>query len=140
MPVIDVYAPEDLVPAARERELAVELMDAALKADGFPPPVPDAIRDVVGVFFHRLPPSAVDTGNTERARVVRLQVTAAEGGFDRAGAEAFIAEATAAVASATGDPSQAERTRIYVTQAMKGGLGLNGVVRGLGTRESGGRR
>jgi len=104
MPVIDVYAPEDLFPADKERNLAVSLMLAALRAEGFANPSVE-IRDLVGTSFHRLP---IHTANTAQARVVRIQITAAAGGFHRAGLELFIPEATRLVAEASGDPSQAE--------------------------------
>jgi hypothetical protein len=135
VPVIDVYAPEGLFPEGCERELSVALMTLALRAEGFPDP-PDAIRDVVGTFLHWLPAGAIHTANTDRARVVRIHVTAAAGGFDRAGIDMFIPEATKVVAAMSGDPSQAGRTWIYITEALEGGLGLNGVVRGLRRRDT----
>jgi hypothetical protein len=129
MPVIDVYAPEGLFPAGTERELSVALMNAALRAEGFPDPS-DEIRNVVGAFLHWLPASAVHTGGTDQARVVRIQVTAAGGYLDQNSMESFIVDATKVVTSITGDPTQAERTWVYMTETLKGGLGINGSVRG----------
>jgi hypothetical protein len=123
MPVIDIYSPSGLFPAERERDLAVSLMLAALSAEGFPNPSAQ-IRDVVGTFFHHLP---IHTANAAHAHVVRIHITAAAGGFKVAGLKLFIPEATRLVAEACGDPSQADRTWIYITEAISGGLGLAGV-------------
>ncbi len=67
--------------------------------------------------------------------MVRIHVTSAAGGFDRAGIDMFIPEAIKVVAAMSGDPSQAGRTWIYITEAVEDGLGLNGVVRGLRNRD-----
>jgi hypothetical protein len=134
MPVIDVYAPEGLFPDGCEHELSLALMNLALQAEGFPDPS-DEIRDVVGTFLHWLPARAIHTANTDGARVVRIHVTAAAGGFDRAGIGMFIPAATEVVAAVCGDPSQADRTWVYLTETLRGGLGLSGVVRGLPDRE-----
>jgi phenylpyruvate tautomerase PptA (4-oxalocrotonate tautomerase family) len=132
MPIIDVYAPADLFPHDSDRALAEQLAAVAMRAEGVPSPAPQAVRDVTGVYIHRLPPSAVHTASTDSARIVRLQVTIGAGGLDRAGQKALVADATEIVTRISGDPTQAARTWVVITEAMEGGWGINGHAYGKG--------
>ncbi|KAH8811211.1 4-oxalocrotonate tautomerase family protein [Xylogone sp. PMI_703] len=127
MPVIDVYSPPGLFPADKERDLVVALGLAALRAEGFPNP-PSEICDLVGTFFHPRSIYTANAANTAETRIVRLHVTAGSGGFNSAAAESFVTEATRLVAEACGDPSQAQRTWIYITETISDGLALGGTI------------
>jgi phenylpyruvate tautomerase PptA (4-oxalocrotonate tautomerase family) len=127
MPIVDVYAPEGTFPESTHRELAVALTTAALKAEGFSEPS-GRLLEVAGAFFHWLPAATIHTAGTEQAQIVRIQVTAAAGMFK--GSDDFIPEVTKIVAELAGDPSLAQRTWIYVTEALPGGIGIGGVVAG----------
>jgi len=69
MPMIDVYAAADLFPAGTDRDLAVELTSALLRAEGVINPGPTHTNNT-GAYIHRLPPSAVNTAAQGNARTV----------------------------------------------------------------------
>jgi len=129
MPMIDVYAPADLFPAGTDRQLAAELTSALLRAEGVATPGPAHLHNT-GAYIHRLPPSSVHTAATDGARTVRVQVITPPGALNRAGQKQLVAEATAIVAAVAGDPSQAGRTWILLTEAAEGGWGIAGTAFG----------
>ena len=129
MPMIDVYAPADLFPAGAERGLAERLTAALLRAEGVTEPAA-AHLDNTGAYLHRLPPEAVHTAGTDRARTVRVQVLTPPGVLDREGQRALVAEATRIVGEASGDPGQAARTWVLLTEAAEGGWGIAGTAFG----------
>jgi phenylpyruvate tautomerase PptA (4-oxalocrotonate tautomerase family) len=130
MPFIDVYAPADLFPDGADRALAEQLTAAAMRAEGAPDPAPRALLDITAAYIHRMPATAVHTAGADAARTVRVQVLIGAGGLDRAGQRALVAEATDIVARVAGDPTQAERTWVVITEAMEGGWGINGAAYG----------
>jgi phenylpyruvate tautomerase PptA (4-oxalocrotonate tautomerase family) len=129
MPMIDVYAPADLFPAGTERDLAARLTAALLRAEGVAEPAA-AHLDNTGAYLHRLPAEAVHTAGTDRARTVRIQVLTPPGVLDRAGQRELVAEATRIVAEVSGDPGQAARTWVLLTEAAEGGWGIAGTAFG----------
>lgn len=129
MPMIDVYAPADLFPAGSDRQLAAELTAALLKAEGVAQPGPAHLNNT-GAYIHRLPPEAVHTAASDRARTVRIQVLTPPGVLDRAGQRQLVADATAIVARVSGDPLQAGRTWVLLTEAAEGGWGIAGTAFG----------
>jgi phenylpyruvate tautomerase PptA (4-oxalocrotonate tautomerase family) len=130
MPIIDVYAPVDLLPQGCERRLAERLTEVAQRAEGASDPVPRALQDVTGVFVHQLPAAAVHTAATDRARVVRIQITVGAGGLDQAGRNSVVEGFTNIVADVCGDPTQGERTWVVIVEASEGGWGVNGTAYG----------
>jgi hypothetical protein len=82
MPMIDVYAAADLFPAHADRELAVELTAALLRAEGIINPGPTHTNNTAA-YIHRLPPSAVNTAAQGNARTVRVQVLTPPGVLSR---------------------------------------------------------
>jgi phenylpyruvate tautomerase PptA (4-oxalocrotonate tautomerase family) len=129
MPMIDVYAPADLFPAGADRALALELTTALLRAEGVATPGPTHLHNT-GAYIHRLPPSAVHTAATDGARTVRVQVVTPPGVLDRAGQKQFVTDATQIVAKLAGDPGQAARTWVLLTEAAEGGWGIAGTAFG----------
>lgn len=129
MPLIDVYAPADLFPVNSDRVLAERLTSAALRAEGFLDPSP-FFKEITAAYIHRLPATAVHTATTDRARTVRVQVLIGAGGLDRKGQLQLVADVTEIVAEVSGDPSQAGRTMVLITEAMEGGWGFNGIAYG----------
>jgi phenylpyruvate tautomerase PptA (4-oxalocrotonate tautomerase family) len=101
VPMIDVYA------AARtfgdRHELAVDLATAVM-----------AIEQV--------PDINVDGDST----YVRVQVLSNAGALDRGKQLSVIEQLSQIVATAAGDPSLADRTRVLLTEAVPGGSGLGG--------------
>src|SRR5580693_10046142 len=129
MPMIDVYAPADLFPAHVDRELAAELTAALLKAEGVVSPGPTHTNNTAA-YIHRLPPSTVNTAAQGNARTVRVQVLTPPGVLSREGQKQLVAEATEIVARVAGDPSQAGRTWVLLTEAAEGGWGIAGTAFG----------
>jgi len=129
MPMIDLYAVADLFPAHADRQLAEELTLALLKAEGVEKPGPTHLNNT-GAYIHRMPPSAVNTAAAGSARTVRVQVLTPPGVLQRAAQKQLVAEITRIVAKISGDPTQAGRTWVLLTEAAEGGWGLAGTAFG----------
>ena len=121
MPMIDVYAAAGTFgdPKKLAQELAATLMTIEQ--------VPDIpmFRKNTAAFVHDLPAdrlSNVDGDST----YVRVQVLTNSGALDRDKQLAVVRQLTDLVAAAAGDPSQAERTWVLLTEAIDGGWGLAG--------------
>jgi phenylpyruvate tautomerase PptA (4-oxalocrotonate tautomerase family) len=129
MPMIDVYCVADLFPADADRQLAAELTTALLKAEGVVNPGPTHTTNT-GAYIHRMPASAVNTAAQGGARTVRVQVVTPPGVLNRAGQKQLVADATQIVAKISGDPTQAQRTWVLLTEAAEGGWGIAGTAFG----------
>ena len=129
MPMIDVYAASDLFPIGTDRQLAEELTGALLRAEGVATPSAAHLANTAA-YIHRLDPAAVHTAGTASARTVRIQVLTPPGALSRAGQKALVAEATGIVARIAGDPTQAGRTWVLLTEAAEGGWGIAGTAFG----------
>ena len=60
MPMIDVYAPGDLLPIGSDRRVGEELTRAILRAEGVSAPGPFHLENTAA-FIHRMDPAAVPT-------------------------------------------------------------------------------
>jgi phenylpyruvate tautomerase PptA (4-oxalocrotonate tautomerase family) len=129
MPMIDVYAAADLFPAGTDRQLGEALTMAVLRAEGVPNPGPFH-TDNTAVYLHRMEPSTVQTAATAAARTVRVQVVTPPAALTREGQKQLVKEATEIVAKISGDPTQAGRTWVLLTEAAEGGWGLSGTAFG----------
>ncbi len=129
MPMIDVYAPADLLPADADRALGEQLTLAVLRAEGVPAPGPFHAENTAA-YIHRLPASAVQTAASAQARTVRVQVVTPPGALSRDGQRQLVKDATGIIATITGDPTQASRTWVILTEAAEGGWGLLGTAFG----------
>ena len=129
MPMIDIYAPDDLFPAGTERQLAEELTSALLRAEGVTTPSAAHLANTAA-YIHRLDPRAVHTAGTRGARTVRVQVLTPPGALSRAGQKSFVAEATQIVTKIAGDSAQGARTWVLLTEAAEGGWGIAGTAFG----------
>ncbi len=129
MPMIDVYAPADLFPADADRALGEQLTLAVLRAEGVPAPGPFHANNTAA-YIHRLPASAVQTAATAQARTVRIQVVTPPAALSRDGQKQLVKEATEIVATLSGDPTQAGRTWVILTEAAEGGWGMLGTAFG----------
>jgi phenylpyruvate tautomerase PptA (4-oxalocrotonate tautomerase family) len=119
--MIDVYAAAGTFgdPKRLAQQLAATLMTIEQ--------VPDIpmFRKNTAAFVHDLPAdrlSNVDGDST----YVRVQVLTNSGALDRDKQLAVVRQLTDLVAAAAGDPSQAERTWVLLTEAPEGGWGLAG--------------
>jgi phenylpyruvate tautomerase PptA (4-oxalocrotonate tautomerase family) len=129
MPMIDVYAPDDLFPAEADAQLGDELTHAVLRAEGVASPGPFHL-DNTAAFIHRLPASSVSTASTPSARTVRVQIVTPPGSLNRDGQRQLVREATEIVTRISGDQGQAARTWVILTEAAEGGWGLAGTAFG----------
>ena len=128
MPMIDVYTPVGVVPAESRRELARQLTEALLRAEG--QEVVEPFASNTAAYLHELPPEAVHTAATDRARVARIEVLTPPGVLDRAGQRQLVADATRIVAEVAGDPTLAGRTWVLLKEAAEGGWGIAGTAFG----------
>jgi phenylpyruvate tautomerase PptA (4-oxalocrotonate tautomerase family) len=127
--MIDVYAPDDLFPADSDRELLARLTAALLRAEGLGLVEPGpAYTNNTGAYIHRMPASSVHTAASGNARTVRVQVLTPPGVLTGDGKKGLVAEATQIVAEVSGDPSQAGRTWVLLTEAAEGCWGIAGTA------------
>jgi phenylpyruvate tautomerase PptA (4-oxalocrotonate tautomerase family) len=129
MPMIDVYAAADLFPAGSDRQLGEQLTLAVLRAEGVTAPSPVHLHNTA-VYIHRMHPATVQTAATAAARTVRVQVITPPAALSRDGQKQLVKEATEIVAAISGDPTQAGRTWVLLTEAAEGGWGIAGTAFG----------
>jgi phenylpyruvate tautomerase PptA (4-oxalocrotonate tautomerase family) len=129
MPMIDVYAPNDLLPSGSDRRLGETLTRAALRAEGVAAPSPYYLENT-GVFIHRMDPATVQTAAEPLARTVRIQIITPPGALTRDAQKQLVKDATGIMADICGDPSLAKRTWVLLTEAAEGGWGIGGTAFG----------
>ncbi len=127
--MIDVYAAADLFPADTDSQLGHELTMAVLRAEGVTTPGPFHLNNTAA-YIHRMDPKAVHTATTSSARTVRVQVITPPGALTREGQKKLVKEITEIVTKISGDPTQAGRTWVLLTEAAEGGWGLSGTAFG----------
>jgi phenylpyruvate tautomerase PptA (4-oxalocrotonate tautomerase family) len=129
MPMIDIYAAADLFPVGSERQLGEELTLALLRAEGVVTPGPLHLSNT-GFYLHRMDASTVQTAASAIARTVRIQVITPPAVLTREGQKELVKDATDIVTRISGDPSQATRTWVLLTEAAEGGWGIAGTAFG----------
>ncbi|MCI4322549.1 MAG: tautomerase family protein [Thermoplasmata archaeon] len=129
MPMIDVYAAANLFPADVDRQLGQELTMAVLRAEGVAAPGPFHLNNTAA-YIHRMEPKAVHTAATDSARTVRVQIITPPAALTREGQKQLVKEVTEIVTRISGDPTQAGRTWVLLTEAAEGGWGLSGTAFG----------
>jgi len=127
--MIDVYAPNDLLPAGSDRRIGEALTLAVLRAEGVSSPGPFHL-DNTATFVHRMDPATVQTAAQSLARTVRVQIITPPGALTRDGQKQLVKDATAIMAEICGDPTQAKRTWVLLTEAAEGGWGIAGTAFG----------
>jgi len=121
MPMIDVYAADGTFDD--KHALAQDLATAVMRWEQ----VPDLplFRNNTAAFIHELPASAIANVNGE-SNYVRVQVLTPAGVLDRDKQLGVVKELTDIVATASADPTLAERTWVLLTESPEGGWGLAG--------------
>lgn len=121
MPMIDVYATSGTFAAPHQ--LATDLARTLMVIEG----VPDIpmFRQNSAAFIHEFDDGAISNAEGHRG-YVRVQVLTNAGALDRDKQLAVVAQFTALVVNAAGDPSLSERTWVLLTEAIDGGWGLWG--------------
>jgi phenylpyruvate tautomerase PptA (4-oxalocrotonate tautomerase family) len=77
-----------------------------------------------------MPPSQVQTGSAAAARTVRVQIVTPPAALNRDGQRQLVKEITGIVTRVSGDPAQAARTWVLLTEAAEGGWGIAGTAFG----------
>lgn len=127
MPSIDVHATAGLLDARGEQQLAEELSNIALLAEGLEPN--EFLASKAWVFFHRYPEADVLAGNGKPAgKVARIQILTSYGRLSVAARSNLIRETTEILCRIVGDPTQAERTFVLLCDQSEGGWGLAGLT------------
>jgi len=129
MPMIDVYAADDMFPEHSSRDLGEALTLALLRAEGVTHPGPTHLNNT-GVYLHFMPVDRVQTAGSAQARTVRIQVITPPGVLTREGQRQLVKDATQIVADVSGDPAQAQRTWVLLSEAAEGGWGIAGTAFG----------
>jgi phenylpyruvate tautomerase PptA (4-oxalocrotonate tautomerase family) len=124
--MIDVYAPAGLFPAGSERTLVQELTSTLLRWNGAP--ATPAYLHNTAAYLHALPAEQVHTAATSQARTVRVQVLNPAGVLGQEAQKGLVSDFTEIVARISGDPGQAERTWVLLTEAAEGGWGIAGTA------------
>ena len=129
MPMIDVYAPSDLLPSGTDRRIGEELTRAVLRAEGVSAPSPFHLENTAA-FIHRMDPATLQSAAQAVARAIRVQIITPPGALTRSGQKQLVQEVTKILADICGDPSQAARTWVLLTEAAEGGWGIAGTAYG----------
>jgi phenylpyruvate tautomerase PptA (4-oxalocrotonate tautomerase family) len=129
MPMIDVYAPEDLFPPGSDRALGEQLTKAVLRAEGLSQPTAFH-SDNTAAFIHLLPADRLQTAATGSARVVRVQVLTPPSALSREGQKQLVREITDIVGRIAGDSTLQKRTWVLLTEGTAGGWGIAGTAFG----------
>lgn len=121
MPMIDVYAVAGTF--GDKRTLARDLASAVMRWEQVPPIA--LFRDNTAAFIHDLSEGAISNVSGDGS-YVRVQVLTPIGTLDRDKQLGVVKELTEIVAAAAGDPTQAERTWVLLTESPDGGWGMAG--------------
>jgi phenylpyruvate tautomerase PptA (4-oxalocrotonate tautomerase family) len=128
MPMIDVYAPSDLLPVGSDRRIGEALTLAVLRAEGVAAPGPFHLENTAA-FIHKMEPATVQTAAQPLARMVRIQIITPPGALTGDGQKQLVKDATGMIADICGDPSLAKRTWVLLAEA-EGGWGIGGTAFG----------
>src|ERR1700722_12605317 len=121
MPMIDVYAAEGTF--ANPHQLAQDVANAVMRWEKVPPLA--LFRDNTAGFVHELPSGSISNAAGE-SNYIRVQVLTPVGVLDRDKQLGVVKELTEIVTAASGDPTQADRTWVLITESPEGGWGING--------------
>ena len=128
MPMIDVYAENGLIPADLVRTLGTDLTLAVLRAEGVTQPGPFHLSNTAS-FIHLMGPGTALTA-AGGGKSVRVQIITPPNSLSRSGQIQLVKEITDLIVKHTGDPTQAERTWVLLSEAAEGGWGIAGTAYG----------
>src|SRR5258708_3810028 len=113
MPMIDVYASNDLLPSGSDRRIGEALTLAALRAEGVAAPSQYYLENT-GVFIHRMDPATVQTAAEPLAKTVRIQIITPPGALTRDAQKQLVKDATDLFAPICAAPSLPNRPRLLL--------------------------
>src|SRR5213592_946518 len=93
MPMIDIYAPGDLLPAGSDRRVGEELTRAVLRAEGVSAPSPFHLENTAA-FIHRMDPATLQSAAHAVARAIRVQIITPPGALTRSGQKQLVQDVT----------------------------------------------
>jgi hypothetical protein len=102
MPMIDVYAPSDLLPSGTDRRIGEELTRAVLRAEGVSAPSPFHLENTAA-FIHRMDPATLQSAAQAVGRAIRVQIITPPGALTRSGQKQLVQEVTKILADICGD-------------------------------------
>jgi hypothetical protein len=126
MPMIDVYVPDEVIPAGKDSELALALITCLVRHEGFGDPAPEYVQRISSAYVHRVPGGSVHTIAQSPAKIVRVHATFHPGGLTTESMRGFIAEATHIVTDFSGDLSLFDRIWVTLCETVEGGWGVSG--------------
>jgi len=112
MPMLDVYIPEDALPADVEKQLLRELAEILIKHEGADPTDPVA-RSLAKVWLHR-PAAMLHAGQEPSAPHYKVIASVPEGQLDEERAASAFADITDAILAAEGGRYDQDPLRIWV--------------------------
>jgi phenylpyruvate tautomerase PptA (4-oxalocrotonate tautomerase family) len=121
MPMIDVIATAGTF--ADKPALTRDLTAALMRWEQVP--AISLFTDNTAAFVHELPEGSMANANGD-TNYVRVQILTPVGVLDRAKQLGVVREMTDIVATASGDPSQVDRTWVLITESPEGGWGIDG--------------
>jgi phenylpyruvate tautomerase PptA (4-oxalocrotonate tautomerase family) len=119
--MIDVYATEGTF--ADKHQLAQDVANAVMRWEKVPPI--SLFRNNTAGFVHELPAGSISNAAGD-TNYIRVQVLTPVGVLDRDKQLGVVKELTDIVTAASGDPTQADRTWVLITESPEGGWGING--------------
>ena len=128
MPMIDVYADKSLIPADSLRALGFDLTHAVLRAEGVTQPGPFHLANTASFIHPMEPGTALTADGGEKS--VRVQIITPPNALNRSGQIQLVREITDLIVKHTGDPTQAQRTWVLLSEAAEGGWGIAGTAYG----------
>jgi hypothetical protein len=123
MPMIDVYADSTLFPKESRNTLGLDLTKAVLRAQGVAEQGTFHLRNTAA-FLHPMEEGTITTAAGDDLRNVRVQIITPPNALSRPGQIQLVREISGIVARHAGDPSQAERTWVVLTEGAEGGRGI----------------
>src|SRR5258705_7509424 len=94
MPMIDVYAPGDLLPTGSDRRIGEALTRAVLRAEGVSAPGPFHLENTAA-FIHRMDPAPVQTAAHAPPPTNRRPILTPPNAFTRNRQKALVKDRTA---------------------------------------------
>jgi phenylpyruvate tautomerase PptA (4-oxalocrotonate tautomerase family) len=119
--MIDVYATEGTF--ADKHQLAQDVANAVMRWEKVPPI--SLFRNNTAGFVHELPAGSIANAAGD-SNYIRVQVLTPVGVLDRDKQLGVVKELTDIVTTASGDPTQADRTWVLITESPEGGWGISG--------------
>lgn len=129
MPMIDVYFPEQLIPARRYRQLCEGLTQAVLRAEGVTQPGKLHLNNTAA-FLHPMATSCIQTAASESPAAVRIEVLTPPQVLSRDGQRQLVWDATELIKEMAQSEDENLSVWVLLKEACEGGWGIAGTAFG----------